>query len=159
MSVVNCLVLELFCFFKQKTAYEMRIRDGRSDVCSSDRQAKDRGLDPPADADVIGGWSEGARPGAKRGSTLVTGHTIHTGAVALKDLEALEDGDAISVHTDKVDIDYVVEDVRVLTKEELAAQAETLFDQTSEPRLVVITCEDWDGSAWQSNVVVTALPR
>src|SRR3546814_16906250 len=26
----------LFFFFKQKTAYEMRIRDWRSDVCSSD---------------------------------------------------------------------------------------------------------------------------
>src|SRR3546814_1900281 len=25
-----------FCFFKQKTAYEMRIRDWSSDVCSSD---------------------------------------------------------------------------------------------------------------------------
>src|SRR3546814_989974 len=27
----------LFCFFKQKTAYEMRISDWSSDVCSSDR--------------------------------------------------------------------------------------------------------------------------
>src|SRR3546814_10471628 len=26
----------MFFFFKQKTAYEMRIRDGSSDVCSSD---------------------------------------------------------------------------------------------------------------------------
>src|SRR3546814_13176912 len=26
----------VFCFFKQKTAYEMRISDWRSDVCSSD---------------------------------------------------------------------------------------------------------------------------
>src|SRR3546814_6388951 len=30
-----CLVL-LFFFFEQKTAYEMRISDGSSDVCSSD---------------------------------------------------------------------------------------------------------------------------
>src|SRR3546814_1609903 len=29
-------VLELFFFFKQKTAYEMRISDWSSDVCSSD---------------------------------------------------------------------------------------------------------------------------
>src|SRR3546814_6427894 len=33
VSVVNCL---LFFFFKQKTAYEMRISDWSSDVCSSD---------------------------------------------------------------------------------------------------------------------------
>src|SRR3546814_5139361 len=31
-----CLVITLFFFFKQKTAYEMRISDWSSDVCSSD---------------------------------------------------------------------------------------------------------------------------
>src|SRR3546814_6581207 len=31
-----------FCFFKQKTAYELRISDGSSDVCSSDLQAMTR---------------------------------------------------------------------------------------------------------------------
>src|SRR3546814_2533593 len=31
-----CAVLVLFFFFKQKTAYEMRISDWSSDVCSSD---------------------------------------------------------------------------------------------------------------------------
>src|SRR3546814_3397585 len=30
----------LFCFFKQKTAYEMRISDWSSDVCSSDLPAQ-----------------------------------------------------------------------------------------------------------------------
>src|SRR3546814_7149706 len=32
-----------FFFFKQKTAYEMRISDWSSDVCSSDLEAGDRG--------------------------------------------------------------------------------------------------------------------
>src|SRR3546814_5605436 len=32
-----CMLLHVyFCFFKQKTAYEMRISDWSSDVCSSD---------------------------------------------------------------------------------------------------------------------------
>src|SRR3546814_3725982 len=35
MSVVGSLVCYVF-FFKQKTAYEMRISDWSSDVCSSD---------------------------------------------------------------------------------------------------------------------------
>src|SRR3546814_4104079 len=30
------MILVLFCFFKQKTAYEVRISDWSSDVCSSD---------------------------------------------------------------------------------------------------------------------------
>src|SRR3546814_3694914 len=47
-----------FFFFKQKTAYEMRISDWSSDVCSSDldprvehqlpRRQRDRGVDEPA---------------------------------------------------------------------------------------------------------------
>src|SRR3546814_10517435 len=48
-SVVICHLLILFVFFfKQKTAYEMRISDWSSDVCSSDL-----GADPDAaDQDV-----------------------------------------------------------------------------------------------------------
>src|SRR3546814_9569699 len=34
-----CVVF-LLCFFKQKTAYEMRISDWSSDVCSSDLQQR-----------------------------------------------------------------------------------------------------------------------
>src|SRR3546814_6362216 len=33
---MSCVVLMLCFFFKQKTAYEMRISDWSSDVCSSD---------------------------------------------------------------------------------------------------------------------------
>src|SRR3546814_1200210 len=39
-----CILFYLFCFFffKQKTAYEMRISDWSSDVCSSDLYARHR---------------------------------------------------------------------------------------------------------------------
>src|SRR3546814_7097211 len=38
LSLVCVVVVRgvVFCFFKQKTAYEMRISDWSSDVCSSD---------------------------------------------------------------------------------------------------------------------------
>src|SRR3546814_8053031 len=36
VSSVFCIVCGFFFFFKQKTAYEMRISDWSSDVCSSD---------------------------------------------------------------------------------------------------------------------------
>src|SRR3546814_4779635 len=36
MYVVRIVVFLFFFFFKQKTAYEMRISDWSSDVCSSD---------------------------------------------------------------------------------------------------------------------------
>src|SRR3546814_6913593 len=55
LTVVGCIYLSLYCsmsyirddvvflfffFFKQKTAYEMRISDWSSDVCSSDLSPK-----------------------------------------------------------------------------------------------------------------------
>src|SRR3546814_9425512 len=39
VSVIFCFVLVFF--FKQKTAYEMRISDWSSDVCSSDLDSRD----------------------------------------------------------------------------------------------------------------------
>src|SRR3546814_10495004 len=42
--MISCIWLVFFFFFKQKTAYEMRISDWSSDVCSSDlAAAKDSG--------------------------------------------------------------------------------------------------------------------
>src|SRR3546814_1666966 len=54
-----------FFFFKQKTAYEMRISDWSSDVCSSDlqRAAVMLGLDVPAQGGV-GGEGVHVAPGA-----------------------------------------------------------------------------------------------
>src|SRR3546814_7335228 len=37
---LSSLVCTIVCFFKQKTAYEMRISDWSSDVCSSDLQIR-----------------------------------------------------------------------------------------------------------------------
>src|SRR3546814_8488133 len=36
LCCLGCMCCVCFFFFKQKTAYEMRIRDWSSDVCSSD---------------------------------------------------------------------------------------------------------------------------
>src|SRR3546814_5811628 len=38
VKVCLCMYIVCFFFFKQKTAYEMRISDWSSDVCSSDLQ-------------------------------------------------------------------------------------------------------------------------
>ena len=51
-----------------------------------------------------------------------------------------------------------VRSIDVLSKEEVARRAEEIFSQTGAGRLVVITCEDWDGKAWKSNIVTIAAP-
>src|SRR3546814_7047865 len=42
-----------FFFFKQKTAYEMRISDWSSDVCSSDLRARKRVVARPAKREIF----------------------------------------------------------------------------------------------------------
>ena len=48
-------------------------------------------------------------------------------------------------------------DVRTLTQEQVAARAKRLFGQEDgSGELVLVTCTDWDGSAWRSNIIVRA---
>src|SRR3546814_17992242 len=58
-----------FFFFKQKTAYEMRISDWSSDVCSSDlfRSAATGGSDDPAQPGTLRGRRGYVRPANSSG--------------------------------------------------------------------------------------------
>src|SRR3546814_4189229 len=77
-----CMIL-FFFFFKQKTAYEMRISDWSSDVCSSDLRA-DRIVDP-----VDLPHAQGAGIGCEKGKvrmerrTFLAGTAVGSFAVAL----------------------------------------------------------------------------
>jgi LPXTG-site transpeptidase (sortase) family protein len=121
--------------------------------------APGRTLVPPSDPTRLGWWADGAEPGAELGSALIAGHTVHTGGGALDDLEELRRGDDIVVRTDHGTIRYAVQSVHVYRKGRIADDAEQLFSQDVPGRLVVLTCEDWDGARYLSNVVVTATPR
>jgi LPXTG-site transpeptidase (sortase) family protein len=115
-------------------------------------------LVPPGDPSTLGWWAAGARPGDRRGSALLTGHTVHDGGGALDDLEQLTAGDAITVAVASGPIRYVVSRVRTYSKGSLADHAQRLFSQEVAGRLVLVTCEDWDGEKYLSNVVVVATP-
>jgi LPXTG-site transpeptidase (sortase) family protein len=121
--------------------------------------APGRTLVPPSDPTRLGWWADGAEPGAARGSALIAGHTVHTGGGALDDLEEVQRGDAIIVRTDRGVLRYVVRSVHVYRKGRIADQAQRLFSQQVPGRLVVLTCEDWNGERYLSNVVVTATPK
>src|SRR3546814_4218329 len=59
-------VIQCFFFFKQKTAYEMRISDWSSDVCSSDLARSRLRAKAVANPDTISArWTETARVNAK----------------------------------------------------------------------------------------------
>src|SRR3546814_4064311 len=106
------VIYGMFVFFKQKTAYEMRISDWSSDVCSSDllgpvfgvSGATTRLADASASLDLTGKWTLSASirqgwtdPRATGG--LVTGGDIRTRglAVDLSGYDVLAAGDSFGL--------------------------------------------------------------
>jgi LPXTG-site transpeptidase (sortase) family protein len=113
---------------------------------------------PPSDPQVLGWWREGRPVGAQYGTAVVTGHTVHTGGGALDHLDKLVVGDSLRVRTDAGWIRYVVQQTRIYSTAELARDAEKVFRLGGTGRLVVITCDDWNGQSYDSNAVVVAIP-
>ncbi|MFB6724990.1 class F sortase [Kribbella sp. NPDC056345] len=122
-------------------------------------RARGATLIPPSNPQLVGWWSDGAQPGAAKGSAVITGHTVHDGGGAFDDLDQLKRGAAVRVTTKQGVTDYVVTSVTTYRKKALAKQAARLFDQSVPGRLVLVTCEDWDGTAYLSNAVVVAVPK
>jgi LPXTG-site transpeptidase (sortase) family protein len=116
-------------------------------------------LDPPRNARDVGWWKRSARPGATKGQTVLTGHTVHTGGGVMDDLGKLRRGQLVKVVTRKGTMVYRTTKVVTWTKEELSKRAVDLFGQKrDDERLVLITCSQWTGSEYKSNIVVFADP-
>lgn len=111
-------------------------------------------LIPPSDPRVLGWW--GRKAGAEQGTVLLTGHTVHSGGGTFDDLEDIPVGEIGSLSGVK----YRVVRVEVISKSELAKRSERLFSQDGSPRLVLVTCEDYNAATghYESNVVVVARP-
>ena len=113
---------------------------------------------PPSDPQVLGWWKEGRPVGAQYGTAVITGHTVHTGGGALDHLDQLVVGDSVRVRTDAGWIRYVVQRTQVYSTDRLAREAKDVFRLGGNGRLVLITCDDWDGKEYRSNAIVIATP-
>jgi LPXTG-site transpeptidase (sortase) family protein len=119
----------------------------------------DRVLLPPQDPGVAGWWSDGAAPGEPEGSAVLVGHTVrYNGGGVFDDVGTLRSGDTIEVEGSHAALTYRVQSVDVLSKDDVARNAEQIFTQTGPGRLVVITCDDFDGTVWRSNIITIAEP-
>ena len=113
---------------------------------------------PPSDPQLLGWWQEGRQVGAREGTAVITGHTVHTGGGALDHLDQLVVGDSLRVRTDDGWIRYAVRWTRIYDTEDLARNAASIFRLGGPGRLVLITCDDWNGEFYESNAVVVATP-
>lgn len=120
---------------------------------------EERVLNPPPDPKVAGWWRDGAAPGESKGSAVIVGHTVRNkGGGVFDDIGDLNRGDTIEVDGSDSALTYRVKAIEVLAKDDLARHAQEVFAQTGVGRLVIITCDDWDGRVWRSNIVTIAAP-
>lgn len=117
-------------------------------------------LTPPEDANRVGWWRRGAKLGAKKGAVVVIGHTVDELAGAFGALGELTRGARIKVYAGERVTGFRVRKVVELSKSEMELQSDKLFAKTGQPRLVLVTCTDWDDASesYLSNTVVVARP-
>ena len=142
------------------TPYRLVVRSLHIDApVVSIAMAKGRVLDPPANPREVGWWNGSAAPGTAQGQTIVTGHTVHTGGGQFDHLGTMRKGAEIELTTPQGRASYVATKVFTLAKPEVAARSAELFGQARQHnRLVLITCGDWTGSEYLTNVLVYARP-
>ena len=113
---------------------------------------------PPDDAPLVSWWSGSARAGAPQGQTILVAHTA-AGNGGLTATTDLAEGDPVELLTEQGSMRYAVSSVRTFDPATMQRVGLTLFKQDGGAgRLVMISAEGWDGTAYQRSVVVTATP-
>lgn len=116
-------------------------------------------LTPPADVDTAGWWQRSAEPGSRKGQVLVTGHTVHDGDGSMDAMDGMEAGELVRLRSGHKLALYRATAVGVYSRAEVAEQATKLFGQSrGQGRLVLVTCTDWNGEDYESNIIVFADP-
>jgi hypothetical protein len=116
-------------------------------------------LNPPGDVKKVGWWKRSAQPGATHGQSLLTGHAVHTGGGVMNRLGDVRRGASVTIKSKDKTASFIVQKVFVWSKEEVAVHSEDLFEPDIHARrLVLVSCADWDGKTWESNVIVFAQP-
>jgi LPXTG-site transpeptidase (sortase) family protein len=115
-----------------------------------------RTLVPPSDYTTVGWWENGVAPGASQGTALIVGHTVHTGGGALDNLGDIHSGDHVVVDRRRDDLSYRVASVRTYGKASFGDHAGQILSQSGPGRLAIVTCGDWNGEIFLTNIVVIA---
>jgi hypothetical protein len=121
-------------------------------------------LDVPLNPRVVGWWSPGAKPGAKKGTAIFAGHINYSGVTgALAEIGTLNPGDTVLVfgkhHHKRTELTFSVTGVRTYHKTGLPYRQ--IFDQHVAGRLVLVTCGGpFDASTgnYLDNIVAFAVP-
>lgn len=109
----------------------------------------------PAALDVTGWWRDGSVPGAP-GNAVVVGHTASSDDGVFDPLVDVEAGDEVLVSGEDGTIAFVVERRDIVPVDEFSTVAADVYRATGDSGLVLMTCGDWNGRAFETTVIVHA---
>jgi LPXTG-site transpeptidase (sortase) family protein len=112
----------------------------------------------PLDPRQVGWWPGSRTPGAAAGHAVLVAHTVHTGGGAFDRLPQLEPGQRITVSSGASSTSYVVRNVAALSRAQFASSADRIFARSGRPRLILLTCAEWNGERYLATEVITAVP-
>jgi hypothetical protein len=113
---------------------------------------------PPDDAPLVGWWTDSAMAGAPHGQTILLAHASGSGG-GLTQIGELGKGDLVELLTKEGTMRYEVSSVRTFDPATMKRVGLQLFKQDGGAgRLVMLSAEAWDGSAYQRSVVAIASP-
>ncbi|MDT9591929.1 class F sortase [Nocardioides zeae] len=111
----------------------------------------------PAALDETGWWRDGAVPGAP-GNAVIVGHTASADDGVFDPLVDVEAGDEVLVTGSEGTVAFTVERSETVAVEDFADVAADVYRADGASGLVLMTCGDWNGTAFESTVIVHAVP-
>ena len=118
-------------------------------------KAEDGSQEVPKALDDTGWWRHGSKPG-EPGNTVIVGHTASKADGVFDDLGTLRRGDLIAVRARDGARNYRVTDTEEVAVENFASASDSIYRETGPSGLVLLTCGDWDGSDFDTTVIVRA---
>lgn len=121
-------------------------------------RSADGSQEVPEALDVAGWWRDGSRVGGP-GSAAIVGHTSSSGGAVFDRLGELEPGDRVAVEgADGERAAFVVRRVESVPVEDFARVASRVYARSGPRLLAVMTCGDFDGSAFTTTIIAWATP-
>lgn len=113
------------------------------------------GQEVPRYIDIAGWWRDGAVPGA-HGNAVLVGHTASAADGVFDRIGRLAPGDEIRVSGPDGTVTFVVEDTSAVSPRRFRRMAPAIYRHDGPSGLVLMTCGDWNGTSFESTVVVRA---
>lgn len=119
---------------------------------------KDNAQDVPRSLTDTGWWRDGQRPG-QPGNAVMVGHTASRSDGVFDRLGEIAKGDTVVVMSENGSVTYTVTAIDEIAVADFETVASDVYRRTGPSGVVLMTCGDFDGTQFNTTVIVYAEAR